>query len=76
MNSRSKVRLSIDCSPKERKCIKILAAREDKTISEYLLSLARDRISLLTSEGDNQRSDNQEDRPMRLLDEYYKVLGY
>lgn len=74
MSSRNKVRLSIDCSPEERKCIKILAAREDKTISEYLLCLARDRISLLTSEETNRKTSDPSSG--RILDDYYKALGY
>ena len=36
-----KARLSVDCSFEERRYIKMLAAREDKTISEYLIGLAK-----------------------------------
>jgi hypothetical protein len=43
-----KARLSIDCTLEERRYIKMLAAREDKTISEYLLSLARARMPTCT----------------------------
>lgn len=40
-NLDSKVRLSVDCTEEERKYIKILAARNGVTISEYLLAYAR-----------------------------------
>jgi len=39
--NQKKVRLSIDCTPEERKFIRLLAAMEDKGVAEYLLSLAR-----------------------------------
>ena len=39
-----KVRLSVDCTNEERRYIKMLAAREDKTISEYLIDLARKQM--------------------------------
>ncbi len=39
--SHHKVRLSVDCTEDERMYIKMLAAKEKKTISEFLLSLAR-----------------------------------
>lgn len=45
LNKREKkARLSIDCSQEERRYIKMLAAREDKTISEYLIDLAREKM--------------------------------
>ncbi len=37
----NRVRLSVDCTNKERKYIKMLAAKNNMTISEYLLSFAR-----------------------------------
>lgn len=36
-----KVRLSVDCTEEERMYIKMLAAKNHMTISEYLLSAAR-----------------------------------
>lgn len=36
-----KVRLSVDCTERERMYIKMLATRKQMTISEYLLSFAR-----------------------------------
>lgn len=39
-----KVRLSVDCTENERMYIKMLAVREKKTISQFLLSLARDQM--------------------------------
>lgn len=43
-----KARLSVDCSLEERRYIKMLAAREDKTISEYLLGLAKAYMPICT----------------------------
>lgn len=43
-----KARLSVDCTIAERRYIKMLAAREDKTISEYLLGLARAQMPQCT----------------------------
>lgn len=37
----SKVRLSVDCTEEERMYIKMLAAKNHMTISDYLLSFAR-----------------------------------
>jgi len=39
-----KVRLSVDCTENERMWIKMLAAKEKMTISQFLLSLARKRM--------------------------------
>lgn len=39
-----KVRVVIECSVKERACIKMLAARKQMTISEYFLSKAKEEI--------------------------------
>lgn len=39
-----KVRLSVDCTENERMYIKMLAAKEKKTISEYLMTLAREQM--------------------------------
>lgn len=36
-----RARLNIDCSIVERKMIRILAAKEDKNISQYVLGLIR-----------------------------------
>lgn len=41
---RKKVRLAIECSPAERKYMKILAASEDKTLNEFILESVRMRI--------------------------------
>lgn len=38
------VRLSIDCTTEERKMIKMLAAMEDKSMGEFMLSLAKERF--------------------------------
>ena len=39
---RKKVKLSVECSPEERTLIKILAAKNNLTISEFLLNPVRD----------------------------------
>ena len=48
-HSSKKARLSVDCTLEERRYIKMLAAREDKTISEYLLGLAREKMPACTA---------------------------
>lgn len=39
-----KVRLAIQCSPEERKYMKMLAAHEDKTLNQFVLECVRMRI--------------------------------
>jgi uncharacterized protein (DUF1778 family) len=39
-----KVRLAIECTPKERKYIKMFAALEDKTLNEFVLECVRMRL--------------------------------
>lgn len=39
-----KARLNIDCSWEERRLIRLLAAKEDKSISQYILGLARQEM--------------------------------
>lgn len=39
-----KVRLSVDCTEQERMYIKLLATKKNMTISEYLLSFAREEM--------------------------------
>lgn len=41
---RKKVRLAIECSPTERRHMKMLAASEDKTLNEFILESVRMRI--------------------------------
>lgn len=41
MENPKKTRLNIDCSPEEKRIIRILAAKEDKSLSQYILSLVR-----------------------------------
>lgn len=76
-----KVRLSVDCTENERMYIKMLAAREKKTISEFLMSLARSwmpkgripnketqKILRKTEEGKNL--ENHES-----LEDFWKAMG-
>lgn len=39
-----KVRLAVECTPTERKYIKMMAAHEDKTINEFVLESVRMRF--------------------------------
>ena len=48
-SQKEKVRVSVDCSAEERKLIKLLATLENKTISDYLLSLAKSKMDQLSS---------------------------
>ncbi len=41
---RKKVRLAIECSPIERRHMKMLAASEDKTLNEFILESVRMRL--------------------------------
>jgi hypothetical protein len=43
--SPEKVRLAIDCSPEERKYIKMYASYEDKTLNEFVMDCVRERIN-------------------------------
>ena len=45
MKRDSKARISLDCSIEERDLIKALASLENMTISDYILSLAKGRMS-------------------------------
>ena len=40
-----KVRLAIECSPEERRYIKMFAAREDKTINDFVLECVHMRMT-------------------------------
>jgi len=41
---RKRVRLAIECSPMERRYMKMLAASEDKTLNEFILESVRMRL--------------------------------
>lgn len=43
-NNSKKARLNIDCTPDEKRLIRLLAAKEDKSVSQYILSLARNEM--------------------------------
>lgn len=49
MRNTSKARISFDCSPEERALIKALASLENKTISDYILSLAKNKMAEFSS---------------------------
>lgn len=44
-SSSQKVRLSIDCGPRERQQIKVLAALHQETITEYVMKSVKERIA-------------------------------
>lgn len=83
-NQEKKARLSVDCSLEERRYIKMLAAREDKTISEYLLGLAKAHMPIctkshipnaqtITSIEESERGENLEH--YNSLDDFWKSMG-
>lgn len=45
VSSPEKVRLAIDCSPEERKYIKMYASYEDMTLNEFVMDCVRERIN-------------------------------
>ncbi|NGX42407.1 MAG: hypothetical protein K940chlam7_00687 [Chlamydiae bacterium] len=76
-----KVRLSVDCTENERMYIKMLAAKEKKTISEYLLSLTykhmpkkripnkeTQKVLRETEEGKNLENHDS-------LDDFWEAMG-
>jgi hypothetical protein len=79
--SQHKVRLSVDCTEDDRMYIKMLAAKEKKTISEFLLSLTRNlmpkgripnkktqKILRETEEGKNLESHES-------LEDFWNAMG-
>ena len=42
--TRKKVRLAIECTPSERRKMKVFAASEDKTLNEFVLESVRLRL--------------------------------
>lgn len=45
MQTSRKVRLSVDCGPRERQQIKIMAALHQETITEYVMQSVRARLA-------------------------------
>jgi uncharacterized protein (DUF1778 family) len=43
-NQSKKARLNVDCSTEERRLLRILAAKEDKSLSQFLLGLIRKEL--------------------------------
>jgi hypothetical protein len=79
-----KARLSIDCTIDERRYIKMLAAREDKTISEYLVGLARKKMPHCTKNHiPNKKTSSSIEASERgegiekveSLDDFWKSIG-
>lgn len=59
MRKSSKVRISLDCSAEERRLIKALASLGDMTISDYILTLARSKMSQISSLGSYRKEQPQ-----------------
>lgn len=85
-----KVRLSVDCTEEERMYIKMIATKKHMTISEYLLSFAREEMPKCGGHhGNRPHEPNEEtarvlretDRGENLteyenLDEFWNALGF
>lgn len=61
MKRGSKARISLDCSIEERNLIKALASLENMTISDYVLSLAKGKMSEFAA----WRANNQKMEPSK-----------
>ena len=76
-----KVRLSVDCSEEERMYIKMLAAKNLMTISEYLLSLARQDMPKSTQNPNEitkkalESSYEEEGKTFDSLDDFWTTMG-
>lgn len=78
-----KVRLSVDCTAEERMYIKMLAARKQMTISEYLLSLAsKEMPKCAHSHKPNEttkkaltKSKEEEGETFETLDDFWEAMG-
>jgi len=71
---RAKVRLTVECSLHERTFIKMLAAKNHMTISEFLLASVRGKIPPNLEEPNSETIDAlNESRKGKL--ESYKTLG-
>ncbi len=44
ISTQKKVRLAIECTPEERKYMKMFATHEDKTLNEFVLEYVRQKI--------------------------------
>lgn len=79
---REKVRLTVECSFNERTYIKMLAAKKNMTISEFLLSSVRGMIPSSPSHEPNAETVEalKESREGKLesystLDDFWKAMG-
>jgi hypothetical protein len=77
MDTSKKARLSVDCSIEERRLIKMLATSEDKTISEYLLDLARTKMSKLASlHMSSSKDERSTEESLDGSDNFWNSLGF
>ena len=74
MSKYSKVRMSLDCLPEERKLIKILANIEGMTISDYLLSLAKNNMKKLSALKSIPEKNSDLSQPKDEPDQFWQFL--
>lgn len=77
-----KIRLTVECTADERAYIKMLAAKKQMTISEYLLSFARKEMPRISGRKPNAATIEalKESREKKLesfqsLDEFWEAMG-
>ncbi len=66
-----RVRLSVDCSTEEKLAIKTLAKKNGKTISEYILDMAKTGLDL----SENSKAKSAENLQPS-VDDFWDNLGY
>ena len=66
-----RVRLSVDCSTEEKLAIKTLAKKNGKTISEYILEIAKSGLDLPESSKANAAENLHPS-----VDDFWDNLGY
>ena len=67
----TKVHINVLCSPEERKLIKLLATLSEQTISDFLISLAKDKKSQIS-----QDKEPTTDSASNFNEEYWIKLGF
>lgn len=81
-HNRNKVRLTVECSFDERTYIKMLAAQNHMTISEFLLSSVREMLPADSKQAPNaetikslEESRRRKLKSYKTLDEFWKAMG-
>jgi hypothetical protein len=77
-----KVRVTVECSPEERTYIKMLAAKNHMTISEYLLSFARHEMpshenvpNAVTRKAMKDADEKRNLESFDNIDDFWKAMG-